>query len=112
MALAIRCVAETLRSLGFASVQVGYTLIGSTFQHPIRILMVQNFTDASLLFSLDGVNNHFPLLPNGYVIFDVSSNKNFSDGFFFPTGSGVYVKALGAPGSGSVYVSAFYGETV
>ena len=110
MSLAIRCIPETVRTLAAGSVAAGYTAVGSAFNNPIRILIIQNLTDQSVMFSFDGTNDHLPLLANGYVVLDVSSNKNQTDGFFFAVGTTIYVKQIGAPSSGSVYVSVFYGE--
>ncbi len=109
--LDIRVVPETLRTTAFGGVGVNYAVIGSLFSHPIKILFIQNLTNAQLLFSFDGVNDHLTLPQNGHFSFDISTNKsNVSSELVFAVGRGVYVKRSGVPTSGSVYVTAFYAD--
>lgn len=111
MSLAIRLLCEPLRSLGFASIGAAYIGIGTAIISAARILHIQNLTDKTLLFSFDGINDHFPLAANGYLLLDITSNKTVPQGFFLPEGQRIYVKesAAGAPIAGSVYVTIFYG---
>lgn len=110
MSLAIRFQAETVRSLAFGSIGAGYTGVGTAMTRPIRLIVIQNFTDASLMFSFDGVNDHLPLQASGYIILDITSNKTIPQGFFLAEGQRLYTKQLsGAPTSGSAYLSTFYG---
>lgn len=111
-AQAIRLAADPLRSLGFASISGVYTGIGTSLANPARIIFVQNLTNATLLFSMDGVTDHFPLAANAFLLLDVSTNKSISDGFFIAAGTRFYVKTSGSPTSGSVYVSVFYGASI
>lgn len=105
----IRVAFETEKTLSFGSVGVGFTLIGSNFQHNIRLLVIQNLTDAILTFSFDGVNNTITLPSMGQVIFDWASDKsNIAADLMMAIGRGVWVKQSGVPTSGAVYVSAFY----
>jgi len=107
---AIRLRPEELRSLGFASISGTYAGIGASFDNPIKILFVQNLTDATLMFSLDGIDDHFPLVENGFILLDIGTNKSFEQGLFIAEGTRIYVKESGTPTSGSVYVSVFYGS--
>jgi len=103
---------ETVRSLAFGSISGTYAGIGSSFANPVYWFYLQNLTDKLLMFSWDGVNDHFPLPTNGYVIMDVSANKTIQGGaFMISQGTRFYVKttSAGAPASGSVYLSVFYG---
>ena len=109
MSLAIRLAVETVRELAFGSIGVSYMGIGTALTKPIRMLYIQNLTDAHLMFSLDGVNDNFPLPSNGYLILDITANKTFDQGFFLGEGQRIYVKNITVPSSGSVYVSTFYG---
>lgn len=111
MNLSIRLLAEPVRTLGFGAIVAGYTGIGTGLTNPCRIVMVQNLTDVPLMFSMDGVNDHFPLTSNGYMILDVCSNAMTNlQGLYISSGQRFYVRQLGAPTLGSVYVSAFYGS--
>ncbi len=111
MSLAIRILAEPVRSLAFGSISGTYAGIGASFNHPIRIIFIQNLTDETLMFSLNGVDDHFPLPANGFLLLDVTANKTLMQGAFLAEGTRVYVKEVGTPSTGSVYVSVFYGTT-
>jgi hypothetical protein len=109
-ALSIRFKAEPVRTLAAASVVVGYTGVGTVVDHPIRQFLIQNLTDQTVMFSFDGVNDHFPLPSNGFFLNDISSNQSHSvQGWFLAQESRLYVKQLGAPTTGAVYFSVFYG---
>ncbi len=109
-AAAIRFTPEPLRSLAFGSIVAGYTAIGTALANPVRILLLQNFTDKTLTFSFDGVDDHVVLSLGGYLLIDVTANKSLSGGFYLAQGKIIYVKRLGTPTTGSVYLSVFYGE--
>lgn len=107
----IRLRADAQRSLAFGSIGAAYMGVGTAFAAPIRLIFVQNLTDALLQFSIDGVNDHFPLAPHGFLLLDVTANRsNQASGFYISEGTRVYVKEIDTPSSGSVYVSTFYGE--
>jgi len=110
MSSSLRLSAEVVKTKAFGDIAVGYTLIGDITARPIRILYIQNQTDAALMFSLNGVDDHFPLLDRGYFTIDITTNKTVSQGFFVTKGQGFYVKQLGIPTQGSVYVSCFYAD--
>lgn len=107
MGLEIRATFEPLRTLAFGSISVTYAGIGTALAHPSRMMIVQNFTDVLITYSLDGINDHFVLPSNGQVIFDWTSNVTVSQGFFIAEGVRLYAK--GAPTLGAVYVSTIYG---
>lgn len=110
MSKSIRLLPEPVRSLAFGSIGAAYMGIGTALENPVRIVAILNLTDVSLMFSMDGVDDHFPLSANGYLLLDVSSNKTIEAGFFIGIGTRFYVKEIGNPISGSVYVSTFYGS--
>ena len=109
MSLAIRLLPEPIRSLAAASIGAGYMGIGTAFTNPSRILKVDNLTDVTLMFSMDGVNDHFVLPSNGFLLIDITANNTVSVGCFIASGTRIYVKEVGVPTTGSVYVSTFYG---
>jgi hypothetical protein len=110
MSRPIRILPEPVRTLGFASIGAGYMGVGTAISHPARILFIQNLTDQTLMFSLNGIDDHFPLPGSGFLLLDVTANKIFQAGAFVSEGTRLYVKDLGvAPGSGSVYFTVFYG---
>ena len=107
----VRAAWAPLRSLGFASIAAGYTGVGTSLNTPVRIVHVLNATDASLMFSWDGVSDHFVLPAGGYMVIDLTTNQgNNGGGFFLPGSKRLYTKRIGVPGSGSVYFSLVYSE--
>ena len=113
MSFVVRLLSEEVRSLAFGSIAAGYTGVGTVLNHPARMIVIQNFTDAPVMFSFDGVTDHLPLVANGYMILDVTANKTRESGFFLSEGDRLYVKQLtGAPTTGSVYFTVFYGKNI
>ena len=109
----IRLLCEPQRTLAFGSIVAGYTGIGSPLNYPSRMLLFQNLTDALLQFSMDGVDDNFPLPANGQFILDVSTNSLTNlQGFFATKGQRFYVKQIEVPTAGAVYVTSFYGSDV
>ena len=100
---------ETLRSLAFGAIGANYAAIGTAFNNPIRILKIQNLTDATLLFSFDGAADHDILPSGGFMLLDIASNKEYENVFCIPIGALIYVKRSGVPTTGSVYITSFYG---
>jgi hypothetical protein len=99
---------EAVKTLAFGAIGVNYAKIGASYAYPISKLYILNSTDAALYFSLDGVLDQIVLPASGFIMLDITMDPNTPD--YLPTGDSIYVKRLGAPGSGSVYVSAFYGS--
>jgi len=102
---------ETMRSLAFGAIGAGYTEIGTPLEHTARMIIVQNYTDALLAFSNDGINDKFVLPAGGQIVFDVATNETFSQGFFASIGTTYSVKQVDAPTVGSVYLSVVYGDS-
>ena len=110
MSISIRALFETLRILPFGSIQnLAYTAIGSPFANPARQIYIQNTTNGLLCFSIDGVNDHFVVPAQGFLLVDTTSNKTIDQGFFFAQNLTMYVRYISAPTSGSVYVSVVHG---
>jgi len=108
--VSIRLRFETEREAAFGAIVAGYTGVGTAFDNPIRLIVLQNQTDASLTFSFDGINDTITIPSNVGFTFDISSNKDSpGNAFFLATGDRIFVKRDGTPTSGSVFVTAFYG---
>lgn len=98
-----------VKSLGFASTGASYVNVGDATENALRIVWIQNMTDAELMFSFDAVNDHFPLAANSYVLLDINSNQNqVQSGLTLEVGTILYVRRVGVPTTGSVYFSGFY----
>lgn len=109
--LSIRLRAEPVRTLVAASITNAYMGVGTAISNPARQIFVQNLTDETLMFSFDGINDHFPLPSNGFFLSDITSNKTqVGGGLFLAEGDRLYVKEIGNPTTGSVYFSVFYGS--
>jgi len=107
--LAIRWRPEELRSLAFGAVAASYTALGGPMDNSVINYKISNLTDANILVSYDGVNDHDVVAANGFVLYDVASNKGKGDILALTKGAQVYVKReAGAPASGNVYLTVFY----
>lgn len=107
---AARLAPETIRSLAFGSIVAGYTAVGSALANPARIVVFNNLTDESLMFSFDGTNDHLAVAGPGSFVLDVTANKALGDGLYIAQGTIFYVKRIGTPTTGSAYISVFYGD--
>lgn len=101
--------AEEVRNLAFGSIVAGYTAVGLDFREPTSMLWIQNFTNADLMFSFDGVTDNFPIKSSTSVILDITSNKTNETNLLMPENKIIYVKRIGTPTEGSVYVTSFHG---
>lgn len=114
ISLALRFAMEPQRSITAATIAGSpgtYLGIGISFTHSSRQFYILNATDVSLQFSIDGINDHFVLVANGYFLNDVSSNKSEKEGLYVSQGTRFYVKTLGTPTTGAVYLSMVYGAS-
>jgi hypothetical protein len=108
---AVKLGVEPARYLAFGSITADYLEVGTPITNPVRILRIQNLTDAILWFSYDGENDHEAMAANSFLLLDVTANKSLDNGLYIPLGTQIYVKRLGTPTTGSVYVSVYYGST-
>lgn len=109
--LALRLAIEPLRSVSSTTLapggmSIGYVGIGTALSNPSRKLLIQNYTDALIIFSDDGVTNKFVLNAGAQFILDEALDKN---GDYTSQGTRFY--AQGTPLSGSVYLSTWYGAS-
>lgn len=106
--------ADPIRTLAFGSIAAGYTDVGTPLNNLTRLILFQNFTDVGVIFSFDAVNDHIIVPTNGFVLLDLNTNKDSTAevlGWYIQKGTQLAVKReSGAPASGSVYVSSFYGK--
>lgn len=105
---------ETLRSIAAAAVPAGTFVggnIGSPFLHPVVQFKIDNFTDADLEFSKDGINPHFVICAGGFWLSDIASNKTSDSGLYIAKGDSIYVRQLEVPTTKAVYLTIVYGDT-
>ena len=108
MAFKIRLACEPVRSLAFGSIGAAYAGIGTSMTRPIRIFLIQNLTETPLMFSFDGITDHFPIASYSYLLLDITSNMVDAQGFFLAEGSRVYVKEISTPTTGAAYLTTSY----
>ena len=104
----IRLFAEPVRRIDAGDIIGFYVPIGTPFEYPSRLCVIQNFTNAALMFSFDGVNDHFPLATHTVFELDITANSSVSEAYYIGRFTSIYVNWLGLPKSGAVYVSTFY----
>ncbi len=109
-ALSIQLHAEPLRSVAFGVIGAAYVGIGTALAHAARIIQIQNLTNQTLLFSLDGVTDNFRLGANAFLLLDITANKTDGQGWYLAQGQRFYVKQDAVlPTSGTVDVAVFFG---
>lgn len=101
---------ETLRSIAFGSISGAFAAVGTPLSNPARLIILTNQTNADMIVSFDGVNNHIYILSASAIILDLGSNRiGPVDQLELGSNTQIYVKqAAGAPASGSVYASVIY----
>jgi hypothetical protein len=98
---------EPLRSLAFGGISGTYAPIGTPFDNAVRILLIDNLTDANLTISFDGVNDHLIIASSSGRIIDYATNRvGPVDQLEQSEATIVYVK--GSPSVGSIYVAVIY----
>lgn len=100
---------EAQRTLAFGSVGAAYAAVGTSFDNPAQILLVQNLTDAALQFSFDGTTDHFPLAAGTSLVLDACTDRTTDVlGLFLSKGTTMYVKEIDTPTTGAVYITPIY----
>lgn len=109
--LGIKAKFETVRVEIAANVGAGYSVLGAPLANAARLVYILNTIDSGLMFSTDGFNDHFAVPENGYIVFDLTTNKlEGEDGWFFGASTQFWIRQLGAPTTGAVYLSVLYGS--
>lgn len=112
-ALNCRLSFEPQRVLAAGSIGATYTAIGTALLHPARMIIIQNLTDATLQFSYNTtIGDTLPLASGDKFVQDISTNMTHQNNLFAPQGTIFYVKEIGTPTTGSVYVTVFYADGV
>jgi hypothetical protein len=113
MSNSVRAYPEPLRTIAANAIGVGFTPLGTPFAHPIRLFKIVNTTNQIILISWDGLVSHDIVPSNGFVLYDISSNKTSnSNDWNFAQGTQIHVTYSGvvAPTVGAVDLVAFYGQ--
>lgn len=97
---------EPALTKAFGTIADAYSAIGTAIGHPTRVFILWNKTNKDVWISLNGTDDHFPILAGGSMVIDDATN-----GISLPKGTVFYVKrftAGDAPTSGSVILSIGY----
>lgn len=105
---ALRIVPDVLRTLAFGAISGTYAGIGPQFPFPVRIMHVLNDSDEILFFSTDGINDHWVLPPQSFLLLDLTANATSIAGAAY-IGAGTRIYVRGTPAAGSVYVATWFG---
>jgi len=100
-----------MQSAAFGAIGGAYAAVGNSTTLPGRLFIIKNNTDQQLIFSFDGVHDHFTLNSMENLIVDGCANSATTVvGFYLDVGTTLFVKDNGvAPASGSVYFSVMVG---
>jgi len=108
MAYPKRAIVDPVRTLGFAAIGAAYAAIGTPTASFARSIRMINLTDAPVVISIDGVNDHYVLTataPGNVDEQSFCSNRTTIENCFLAEGTQFYVKDLAAATtSGSVYI--------
>lgn len=101
-----------LRDIDYSSISNSYSKVGSRLKFPARLIIIQNMTDESLMFSVDGTNDHFPIYKLSNMTIDLTANKTSDTSVFaMSAGESLWVKHMGTqPTQGKVYFSTVFGK--
>ena len=83
---------DPIRTIAFGGITNVYANVGAAITDPVRVFVLSNLTDVDVMFSLDGVNDHFIVPRNAFKLFDITANKVRDDGFFLADGTVFYVR--------------------
>lgn len=98
-----------MRSLAFGSIGATYTPVGNPLSNVALITWFENVTDADIVLSFDGINDHLFFPAQSAKVVDISSDKNPNDSLGSSIGTYFHIKQdSGAPTSGSFYISIGY----
>lgn len=90
------------RTAAAAAITASYTLVGTIFSRAVVTLIIVSTLDQAVQISLDGVNDFLPIPAGATLVIDMRSNNIALAGW-----RGVYVKEIGNPATGTLYVSGF-----
>lgn len=90
------------RSAAAAAITTSYTQVGTNFGRGVVFLILVSTLDQAVQLSFDGITDHIALNPSQTIYIDLKSAQIVLPGHF-----GIWVKEIGNPGSGNLYVNAF-----
>ena len=104
---------DPVRSIAFTSITNAYLPVGTPFGHAMRVLHFINNTNGDMMVSFDGTTDNVPVLAEGFVLYDLTSDQDANESYRYEKGTQIYVKYLSAPttpADGAFYLVAIYGK--
>lgn len=109
LAQQIRMTSIPVQVVDFGDISSSFTAFGDAMPAPIRILKIQNTTDADIYISFDGFISNDVVVAGSGMVLDITTNKSIDQGMYLPQETVFYLAYTGgAPTSGAVYLSAYY----
>ena len=103
---------DAVRSVAFGSITASYTPLGAAFAHAMRLLHFINDTNGTFMISFDGVTDNFPVLAEGFNLYDLTSDEDENEMYRYEVGSQLYIKYIVAPTSVAGTSNTFYAVAV
>jgi hypothetical protein len=101
---------ETLRTIAFGAIGVGFTAVGAAFTGPVRVINITNLTNQNLIFSDDGVNDKVIIPAGSGKVFDITTNRTNQENLLLPEGRFAHIRHTGvAPTNGACYFETIIG---
>jgi hypothetical protein len=100
---------DVLRSINAATFTGSYQPVGAALEQPCRLIKFVNNTTVGVTISWDGINAHDYIPSNSFALYDVSTNRESTQQFEIEQGTQFYV--LGSSGTGSLYITVFFGAS-
>ena len=99
---------DTLREVAFGSITNAYAVLGSATTKLINIIKFTNSTDAIIYITADNSLDQIKMLPNSFLLLDVTAAKAVADGpIFIEIGTQYYLKySADAPTEGACTIEA------
>lgn len=89
------------RAIAAAAIGASYSLVSSVFGEGVVTIIIVSTLDENVQLSLDGTTDFMPMVAGATFVLDIKANQIALGGW-----RGVYVKEIGNPTTGSLYVSA------
>lgn len=104
--LDIRLYPDAIRSIDSATFTGSYQKVGSALTYPTRIVHFLNNSSVLVTISWDGSTDHAVIPSGGFILLDVSSNRETANQCEIAANTQFYVK--GSASTGLFYISTYY----
>lgn len=104
---------DPIRSVTFNTIGESYVTVGGPLANPARLICFTNDTDGEMFFSTDAINDMIIVVPGGFKLFDLCTNRFHRDQqWVFAAGTQFYVRTNGEPmpTERAVYIEVLWGQ--